>query len=301
LKLCADNVQFVTNEPFLKTEDLFRFGSTMVQSRAYLRATRLGTTPQLLAVFDEESAPRNGGTAEIVAGWRDEFPRHIIDLTRLREKVCPTVLGKADQPVETSIRAPVAVPIGISRVIQTMLFADVVGYSKLDEDQVPYFIYRFLTVVAKRLRQLPVQPVLVNTWGDAIFAVMNEAVPLLDYAFALQEVVLSTDWKEHALPDDINVRIGLHSGPVFQGNDEIVNRTGYFGSHVNRTARIEPVTVPGRIYASRLFVGLLTHEQIQGGYTDRSVWPFRCEYLGNLSLAKGYGMLPAYHVRRSAT
>ena len=44
-----------------------------------------------------------------------------------------------------------------------MLFADVVGFSTLEEDHVPYSMYVFLKEVAKQLRELPVQPLMVNT------------------------------------------------------------------------------------------------------------------------------------------
>ena len=51
------------------------------------------------------------------------------------------------------------------------------------------------------------------------------------------------------------MRIGLHAGPVFEGIDAITGRPNFFGSRVNRAARIEPVTLPGHIYASQQFVG----------------------------------------------
>ena len=37
------------------------------------------------------------------------------------------------------------------------------------------------------------------------------------------------------------MRIGLHTGPVFEDYDAIIGRNNYFGSHVSRAARIEPV------------------------------------------------------------
>jgi pilus assembly protein FimV len=75
---------------------------------------------------------------------------------------------------------------------------------------------------------------------------------------------------------------------------------------VSRTARIEPVTVPGEIYASQQFVALLTaeenavrHERQMTG--ERYAPWYRCEYLGIQALAKNYGDQPVYHLRRLGT
>ena len=171
-----------------------------------------------------------------------------------------------------------------------------VGFSKLQEEHVPFFMYTFLKEVSRHLDGVEPQPLLLNTWGDAIFAVMAEALPLLRYARRLQNVVCTTDWAKFGLPVKMNVRIGLHGGPVFEGTDPITRRPNVFGSHVNRAARIEPVTLPGHVFASQQFVGLLTAEQ-KAQPEPAGGWPFACEYVGVLELAKHFGKLPVYHIR----
>jgi class 3 adenylate cyclase len=135
-----------------------------------------------------------------------------------------------------------------------------------------------------------------NTWGDAIVAVMDEALPLVEYAATLQRVMKSAP--AMGLPEKMNIRIGLHAGPAYDQMDPITGRRNFFGSHVNRAARIEPVTLPGRIYASQQFMGLLTAELRHRGVDP---WPFICEWLGTLELAKGFGKLPIYHIRERRT
>ena len=63
----------------------------------------------------------------------------------------------------------------------------------------------------------------------------------------------------------------------------------YTGMHVSRAARIEPITPPGHVYASRSFAALAAAQ----GARD-----FVCEYVGQTPLAKGYGTFPTYHIRR---
>jgi class 3 adenylate cyclase len=57
---------------------------------------------------------------------------------------------------------------------------------------------------------------------------------------------------------------------------------------VSRGARIEPITPPGEVYASENFAAIAAAQKIAD---------FRCEYVGQLPLAKGSGTFGIYHVR----
>ena len=86
------------------------------------------------------------------------------------------------------------------------------------------------------------------------------------------------------------MRIGLHTGPVFRGLDAVLGKDNYFGSHVSRAARIEPVTAPGCAFVSEQFAAALA---LATGH------PFVCEYLGLQPLAKEYDVCPLYRLTRS--
>lgn len=97
----------------------------------------------------------------------------------------------------------------------------------------------------------------------------------------------------------MSIRIALHAGPVFETIDPITGRPNFYGAHVNRAARMEPITVPGHIYASEQFVGLLTAEQVAAQQQLRYASDIVCEYLGPLTLAKKLGTQIAYHLYRA--
>ena len=186
-----------------------------------------------------------------------------------------------------------------------MLFADVVGYSTLPENYLPVYIHDFLVRVSHELAQLPHRPLFVNTWGDALFAVMDEATGLIEYAFALHNAVAHANAALPELPKLLEVRVALHAGPVYADVDPFTGKENFYGAHVNRAARIEPVTLPGHIYASEQFVALLTVEQIAIRQKARqagqpALYPFICEYVGVLALAKNFGPQVVYHVRKRA-
>ncbi len=186
------------------------------------------------------------------------------------------------------------------RVLKTLLFADLVGFTKLREEELPGF-WDYLARIQERLRGISTPPELVESWGDALYVVMSSARALLHYAFALQDSFSRLDPRAHGLPDHLSLRIGLHAGPVYTGQHPLTGRPIVYGSHVSRTARIEPITLPGKVYASQQFVALLTAEETAHAAAQSShggpgsPW-YACEYLGYQPLAKGYGKMPVYHL-----
>jgi class 3 adenylate cyclase len=177
------------------------------------------------------------------------------------------------------------------RQIMTMLFGDVVGFSKLREAEAPAFFVNFLGLVARQMEQSATPPASCNTWGDGLYIVFDDAAAAAGFALGLRDRIARTDWQSHDLPVGLSARIGMHSGPVFQAFDPIIQRINYFGSHVTRSARIEPVTAPGSVYVSEQTAALLA----AGGNRD-----FACDYLGQMALAKGYGRTVLYRLRRAS-
>ena len=65
----------------------------------------------------------------------------------------------------------------------------------------------------------------------------------------------------------------------------------FTGPHVSHTARIEPIVVPGEVYATEGFVAhaeILTHQKKEIG--------FSYEYLGEMEFAKKYGRFPLFRL-----
>ncbi|MEO5340414.1 MAG: adenylate/guanylate cyclase domain-containing protein [Magnetococcus sp. MYC-9] len=185
-----------------------------------------------------------------------------------------------------------------------MLFADIVGFSRLKEENLPC-LWQFLTFLHAQLEQSCRRPDLVESWGDALYVVQPTASDMLHYAFALQRGFAACRPADFGLPYPLQVRVGLHAGPVYAGVHPLTGRDMIYGSHVSRTARIEPVTVPGQIYTSQQFVALLTVEESARRHRElflgdvTAIW-YHCTYLGIQNLAKNYGSQPVYHLRAAA-
>lgn len=174
-----------------------------------------------------------------------------------------------------------------------VLFADVVGFSKLSDVQVRYFVRDFLGEVGRLGKRSRHQAIAgsANTWGDGLFYLFDTVRDTGLFALELTELVTQCAWEERHLPAGLNLRVSVHAGPLFELDDPVTGRPARWGTHVTRGARIEPVTPPGNVYASREFAALSA---------AANVVDFECIRVGRVSLAKKYGESVLYHVRRRA-
>ncbi|MEQ8603382.1 MAG: adenylate/guanylate cyclase domain-containing protein [Marivibrio sp.] len=293
----ADTVSYATTEKHLGDDVLFRYGAQVMEGMAELRAELLGAQPYLVALWDGTPTRIVGGTADMAALWAPTGRLRMVNLTALRapggdapdDEALIARLMEAPPPSEDDTHTG-------RRRIQAMLFADVVGFSKIDEEHVPDFV-RFLTHVADAMTGAPT-PVFLNTWGDAIFAVTDTAEEMARYALALQAAILEARAKLTGPAAALDLRIALHAGPAYRETDPLTGRPNFYGGHVNRAARIEPVTVPGQVYCSEQFTALLAAEAVQQGETAGGAGrPWRVEYVGDMALAKKFGKQKVYSLR----
>ena len=275
---------------------LFLYANSLIMGKAILRSRLLETDAHLLAVWDGRNTRRVGGTSQFIGTWNHSgLPLTVID-SRTGEAVesrtlassLPRALPHGALTGAPRGRAPRR---GSRRAIVAMLFADLVGYSRLEEEQFPRYIHGFLGAVAGKLRDGRYRPLFRNTWGDAILLVFRDLLSAAEYAVELRDLVRTTDWRGKGLPRDLAIRIGLHAGPVYYAREPVQGRLNFFGTHVNQAARIEPITSPGNVYASEQFAALLTTQPRAG---------LDCRYVGVIVLPKQFGSFPIYHLRRES-
>jgi class 3 adenylate cyclase len=131
-----------------------------------------------------------------------------------------------------------------------------------------------------------------NTWGDAVYSVLRTPVAAARCALGLQEAMAGVDLAAERLPGHLALRLGAHVGPVFPLRDPVTGARSFMGSHVSRTARIEPVTPPGAVYVTEPFAAALA---LHAGAE------FQCDYVGHMPAAKAYGRLRMYRLRSVVT
>jgi class 3 adenylate cyclase len=233
----------------------------------------LDTELTALAVWDGRPGDGAGGTATMVDAWRARGWKHEI-----------ISVGGGSTSRRRSRRTR-----DTTQKITALLFGDVVRYSTLTEQQIPIFVRDFMGTVGKLLDETRDRPIYRNTWGDGLYLVFDRVAAAGRFALELRDRIEANDWSRRGLPRDMTFRLALHAGPTFAVRDPVTRKTNYTGAHVSRAARIEPITAPGQVYASRQFAALAAAEEIPD---------FLCEYVGQIPLAKKFGTYPVYHVRR---
>ncbi len=287
----AASVSYCVEESHLGDDVLYAYAAELTAGLAALRAGQLESEAILLAVAEPGDEGLIGGTAGNLTHWQAQGRRAVtVDLRAIREANPgdPTAAAARQAPRQEAAR-PAGLPWG-QRQIRTMLFADMVAYSKLREHETPQFFVHFLGAVERALGRAGGQPAFGNTWGDGLYLVFESVTQGADLALRLRDEIARIDWAGAGLPVDMNIRIGMHTGPVFRTLDPIIKQENFFGSHVTRAARIEPVAAPGSVFVS---------EQMAAALAASGAQQYACDYLGPLGLAKHYGTGRLYRLRRA--
>lgn len=264
----ADSVVVATPGDPLDDPVLFDYCARLAMGDALVRARFLGTRAHQIAVWDGRPTYAVAGTAVDVARWA-------------RTGQHATVV-----PVEG---AGAAVPTGDDpggiREIRAMVFADVAGFSRLDDAEIGRYDRTVLGELGAVIDGFGDAVLLRETWGDGIYLVLADVRVGAKCALALQAAFSGIDLHGLGLGAVRGLRVGAHVGPVLQGWDPIAGRVRFSGTHVTRAARIEPRTPEGAVYVTREFAAAATLEA-PGEVT--------CQYVGQVPMAKDYGEHPMF-------
>lgn len=276
----AATVSYATAEAYLGDEVLFEHASRLIDGQALLRARQLEAGVAMLAVLDAASAAGAGGTYGTMRDWTDGGRRaEVIDIAALR--------GALAAPLAPPQAVPRASRLG--RVIVWIVFADVRGFSTLPEQHSPRFAERFLGEARDALKACGDQVHTTQTAGDGVYATFGSARAAATFAIDLRDRVKRVDWTQFGMSPDTTVRVAAHCGPAYPIMCPVTDRPNYCGTHIIRTARVEPVVTPGEVFVTDSMAAYLALEAADA---------FECDYLGVLPLAKGAGSSALYRLRR---
>ncbi len=271
----AKSVRFATEDEYLGDDTLYGYSGRLAMGLAVLASQYLFAPIEQIAVWDRGPARGAAGTTIDVGIWRD---------TGRRQTIIPITPDAA--PPATAI-AP-APPGANRRRARAMLFGDLKGFSKLTDRELPNYVTSVLGAI-ERVREAHRDEVaLANTWGDGLFLVFQRAYDAAACALDLQAALLRLNFTSLSLSAPLSLRIGGHLGPVYETFDPVLGRNNFFGAHVSRAARIEPVTPPGCTYVTETFAAALALEH-QG--------EFACDYVGMTDAAKSYGSMRMFLLR----
>jgi class 3 adenylate cyclase len=172
--------------------------------------------------------------------------------------------------------------------VRAVLFGDLEGFGVMRDEDLVAYIDRQLTSIARVLDRYGDAVIDRNTWGDGLFVAFTDVTTAARCALDLQE---GRGRPSTAATPRLRMRIATHAGPVLLRTDPIRGVPTVFGRELTRTARIEPRTPPGEVYASSAFAALLRLDP----HCD--VVP---EYVGRVTTAKDFETIAMYVLKRDA-
>lgn len=173
----------------------------------------------------------------------------------------------------------------MSKMKGFIIFTDLKGYSRLEDDKYEKFLDYNIKPLAEELETYKAKAKVWNTWGDALIAVFEEA----HHAVWLMLTYRKFFQKNQTL--GLNARISGHYGEmkIFQDPLQKNSIENAIGKDINIAARIEPITFPGEIFVSKQF-----KENIEPYPELTSMVEFQC--VGNHILPKEAGEIVLYRM-----
>ena len=274
----AARVSFATPGAYVGDDHQFAYNTRLAMGLAVLRADAMGVPAIQLAIVSDQihSLSRTG-----LAGAHADI-RMWAALSRQTEVI-------AAGPVPRKLKFPPRAPVGSGtrREIRSIIFADYKGFSRLGERELVFFMAEVMGRIGAVLDDFGDHVEFRNTWGDAVYAIVDEPRMAARLALAMQDRLADLPPELTPPGDHAGMRIGVHYGPVWVGTDRITGNRIWYGGEVNRTARIEPVTPVGGVYCTETFAAALKIDNCT-----------ECKFrsVGVKALAKSFGEVELYEL-----
>jgi adenylate cyclase len=282
-KKCLSEVRVVqaTEGEFMDDPEVFAYASRLAIGLAILRAQQLGSEAIQLAVWDGQETATNAGSFADIRAWRSQG-LHTVTIDSGSNLAANVTAATAEPPRDTVLP---------QRKLRAIMFGDFHGFGRLTDRQLLIFYGKVMTRLASILDEYDRDIATRNTWGDGLFVVFHELGAAARCALDIQSNLAALNWAALGLPTTLGLRLGLDAGAVFEVQDPVLKSLSFAGSHINRTARLEPSTPPGEVYVTEPFAALFTLLQDQH---------ITCEYVGMMQAAKNFGRLRTYLLRKQA-
>src|SRR5262245_15760626 len=181
--------------------------------RAILRALHLDSTAIQIAVWDGKASTRVAGAAADVAKWRSSGRESRVVPIERTSKPEINVSSKRDTPMQ----------LRQERELCAFIFGDTVGFSQIPEQLLPNYRQAVFGTIAKVVAGFAGAVLAANSWGDAVYLVVKDALSGARCALEIQARLASIDFAAMGFSAPLTMRLSVHYGPAFPGKDELTH------------------------------------------------------------------------------
>lgn len=261
------------------------YANRILTGLAALQARSLDLELRPVALWDGVPAGLNGGTASVVAEWRERgFQPHLISLP------APNSLDQTPKPEALPVAsAGAASAITLPQETKALVLAEVVNFRKVAEFQLPAFVEHVRRVVGGVVTASGVAPESADASGGSFQFVVGSLAAAARLALDLRDALARRPWAELSLPAELALRVAVHAGPVFAFTDPVTGRLSCLGAHLVRAQHILPTVAAGQVFVSQEFAALCGAERLPG---------IDLEFLGRLPTTRMFEEAPLYRLER---
>jgi len=101
------------------------------------------------------------------------------------------------------------------------MFLDIAGYSSLHDSHIPKFALFLNGLLSHRLKEEGLNPIDINSWGDAIYIAASDQTKLASFALSVRQTLENASWEQMGFSRRFQARIALHSGNAWVGKDTL--------------------------------------------------------------------------------
>jgi len=168
--------------------------------------------------------------------------------------------------------------------ITPILFADIAGFSKIQDDSKKLALSDFFHKCIKKNND---KKTIFHekTWGDAVLVCFEKCAQCVEFAFELKENFINLKEEYLDLGFIPQIRIAINVAEIIIINEG--GKTEVIGKGIDLTARLEPITKSNHIYCSDLFYRHFRNTNVQNIVGIK---------LGQMALVKGYGTIVVYEL-----
>jgi class 3 adenylate cyclase len=222
-------------------------------------------------VLSRDEVGQLGHSFNEMAATIQQHNEHLEDLVKQRTKELQEekatserlLLNVLPQPIADRLKGGAEVIVDRFDAV-TVLFADIVGFTKLSSTTSPEKLVTMLDELFSVFDQLAETHGLekIKTIGDAYMVVAGLPQPVADHALAIahmaMDMLAAIDAYSKTHGTDLSIRIGVHTGPVVAG---VIGKKKFiydlWGDTVNTASRMESHGVPGRVHVSAVTAELI--------------------------------------------